>query len=322
MCELADVCVRMSVYQCMHHSMLVCWHRVGMCNVLKQVTATSLLPGISSAVHTQTHTNPISCLLVFPLKSWCYPSTNMHFSSSLLCHLPCCITGHISFTSVPHSWVYVSVQCVSCSHHSHSPELKEVFEKKNTPLFLLFSFFSYLFCLYFSNPPVLSFVLFFSSCFHSFHKSQSLDQVALTNVTILDGSGGGPNGSLAGSMGSVAVCLPSESSLTDSLHTSAVSLQWISFGNTRWIPIWTSSLSPILKYNPGPLPSTCWCCIIADCYLVLLLRWKCNGLLSYWHFVVIITAHKLPAVWLVVLKESQLSMLHCMFCFAGVYCYL
>ncbi|XP_067341097.1 rap guanine nucleotide exchange factor 1b isoform X10 [Channa argus] len=47
----------------------------------------------------------------------------------------------------------------------------------------------------------------------------SLDQVA--NATILDGSGGGPNGSLAGSMGSVAVCLPSESSLTDSLHTSA-----------------------------------------------------------------------------------------------------
>ncbi|XP_069370478.1 rap guanine nucleotide exchange factor 1b isoform X5 [Paralichthys olivaceus] len=49
----------------------------------------------------------------------------------------------------------------------------------------------------------------------------SLDHVALTNATILDGSGGGPNGSLAGSMGSVAVCLPSESSLTDSLHTSA-----------------------------------------------------------------------------------------------------
>ncbi|XP_029300558.1 rap guanine nucleotide exchange factor 1b isoform X2 [Cottoperca gobio] len=49
----------------------------------------------------------------------------------------------------------------------------------------------------------------------------SLDQVALTNATILDGGGGGPNGSLAGSMGSVAVCLPSESSLTDSLHTSA-----------------------------------------------------------------------------------------------------
>ncbi|KAM7368797.1 hypothetical protein PAMP_013104 [Pampus punctatissimus] len=49
----------------------------------------------------------------------------------------------------------------------------------------------------------------------------SMDQVALTNATILDGSGGGPNGSLAGSLGSVAVCLPSESSLTDSLHTSA-----------------------------------------------------------------------------------------------------
>ncbi|XP_015238205.1 PREDICTED: rap guanine nucleotide exchange factor 1 isoform X1 [Cyprinodon variegatus] len=49
----------------------------------------------------------------------------------------------------------------------------------------------------------------------------SLDQVALTNATTLDGSGGGPNGSLDGSLGSVAVCLPSESSLTDSLHTSA-----------------------------------------------------------------------------------------------------
>ncbi|KAM6975116.1 rap guanine nucleotide exchange factor 1b isoform 6-T6 [Tautogolabrus adspersus] len=49
----------------------------------------------------------------------------------------------------------------------------------------------------------------------------SLDQVALTNATNLDGGGGGPNGLLAGSMGSVAVCLPSETSLTDSLHTSA-----------------------------------------------------------------------------------------------------
>lgn len=65
---------------------------------------------------------------------------------------------------------------------------------------------------------------FFVSCFHSLHQSQSLDQVTLTNATILDGSGGGPNGSLADSMGSVAVCLPSEPSLTDSLHTSAVSL--------------------------------------------------------------------------------------------------
>ncbi|XP_020490251.1 rap guanine nucleotide exchange factor 1b isoform X1 [Labrus bergylta] len=49
----------------------------------------------------------------------------------------------------------------------------------------------------------------------------SLDQVALTNATNLDGGGGGPNGLLAGSVGSVAVCLPSETSLTDSLHTSA-----------------------------------------------------------------------------------------------------
>lgn len=70
----------------------------------------------------------------------------------------------------------------------------------------------------------LVFYPFCLSCFTSFHQSQSLDQVALTNATILDGGGGGgPNGSLAGSMGSVAVCLPSESSLTDSLHTSSVS---------------------------------------------------------------------------------------------------
>lgn len=83
-----------------------------------------------------------------------------------------------------------------------------------------------------SLSPVFYFTIFLS-CFHSFHQSQSLDQVALTNATILDGSGGGPNGSLAGSVGSVAVCLPSESSLTDSLHTSAVSLQRIDVGKHK-----------------------------------------------------------------------------------------
>ncbi|CAB1318894.1 unnamed protein product, partial [Coregonus sp. 'balchen'] len=54
----------------------------------------------------------------------------------------------------------------------------------------------------------------------------SSDQVALTNATILDGSMGRPDGSLADSLGSVAVCLPpseTTSLLTDSLlHTSAV----------------------------------------------------------------------------------------------------
>ncbi|XP_053710768.1 rap guanine nucleotide exchange factor 1b isoform X5 [Synchiropus splendidus] len=48
----------------------------------------------------------------------------------------------------------------------------------------------------------------------------SLDQVPLTNATMLDGSVGGSNGSPAGSGGSLAVCLPSES-LSESLHTSA-----------------------------------------------------------------------------------------------------
>ena len=103
--------------------------------------------------------------------------------------------------------------------------------------FLLFSFFSlsalssplwsFQSCLfYFHSFFSLSFLLSFLST-----NPQSLDQVALTNATILDGSGGGPNGSLAGSVGSVAVCLPSESSLTDSLHTSAVSLHRIDVGS-------------------------------------------------------------------------------------------
>ncbi|XP_067341094.1 rap guanine nucleotide exchange factor 1b isoform X7 [Channa argus] len=67
----------------------------------------------------------------------------------------------------------------------------------------------------------------------------SLDQVA--NATILDGSGGGPNGSLAGSMGSVAVCLPSESSLTDSLHTSASESANDEGGEGEYVNLYSSS---------------------------------------------------------------------------------
>ncbi|KAK5598515.1 hypothetical protein CRENBAI_009129 [Crenichthys baileyi] len=69
----------------------------------------------------------------------------------------------------------------------------------------------------------------------------SLDQVALTNATILDGSGGGPNGSLAGSMGSMAVCLPSESSLTDSLHTSASESVNDEGGEGEYVNLYSSS---------------------------------------------------------------------------------
>ncbi|XP_029920574.1 rap guanine nucleotide exchange factor 1b isoform X7 [Myripristis murdjan] len=69
----------------------------------------------------------------------------------------------------------------------------------------------------------------------------SLDQVALTNATILDGSGGGPNGSLAGSLGSVAVCLPSESSLTDSLHTSASESANDEGGEGEYVNLYSSS---------------------------------------------------------------------------------
>ncbi|XP_034457882.1 rap guanine nucleotide exchange factor 1b isoform X3 [Hippoglossus hippoglossus] len=69
----------------------------------------------------------------------------------------------------------------------------------------------------------------------------SLDHVALTNATILDGSGGGPNGSLAGSMGSVAVCLPSESSLTDSLHTSASESANDEAGEGEYVNLYSSN---------------------------------------------------------------------------------
>ncbi|XP_017263206.1 rap guanine nucleotide exchange factor 1b isoform X3 [Kryptolebias marmoratus] len=69
----------------------------------------------------------------------------------------------------------------------------------------------------------------------------NLDQVALTNATILDGSGGGPNGSLAGSLGSVAVCLPSESSLTDSLHTSASESVNDEGGEGEYVNLYSSS---------------------------------------------------------------------------------
>lgn len=117
-----------------------------------------------------------------------------------------------------------------------------------------------LFCLHLSDPAVLFFFLFFFfyyftlyffflSCFRSFHQSQSLDQVTLTNATILDGGGGGPNGSLAGSVGSVAVCLPSEPSLTDSLHTSAVSLPRKRWEHTRGAR--GSSLKQTTKRDAG-----------------------------------------------------------------------
>ncbi|XP_034092923.1 rap guanine nucleotide exchange factor 1b isoform X4 [Gymnodraco acuticeps] len=76
----------------------------------------------------------------------------------------------------------------------------------------------------------------------SLNTPTSLDQVALTNATILDGSGGGgPNGSLAGSMGSVAVCLPSESSLTDSLHTSSSECANDEGGEGEYVNLYSSN---------------------------------------------------------------------------------
>lgn len=106
------------------------------------------------------------------------------------------------------------------AHHRHSSGLMEVMENDVKHFSLCCLLIQLLYSFLFISWSCLS-----NSSIPAFHQSQSLEQVALTNATVLDGSGGGPNGSLAGSMGSVAVCLPSESSLTDSLHTSAVSQQ-------------------------------------------------------------------------------------------------
>ncbi|KAM6985919.1 LOW QUALITY PROTEIN: rap guanine nucleotide exchange factor 1b [Aplochiton taeniatus] len=82
----------------------------------------------------------------------------------------------------------------------------------------------------------------------------SLDQVALTNATILDGNGGGPDGSLAGSLGSVAVCLPSESSFTDSLHTSASECANDEGGEGEYVNLYSSSQAngelPLARREP------------------------------------------------------------------------
>ncbi|CDQ86833.1 unnamed protein product [Oncorhynchus mykiss] len=86
-----------------------------------------------------------------------------------------------------------------------------------------------------------------SSSYLSGHASlttpMSSDQVALSNATILDGSRGGPNGSLANSLGSVAISLlPPETTslLTDSLlRTSAVSVD--EGGEGEYVNLYSSS---------------------------------------------------------------------------------
>lgn len=62
-CVSVQVCVRICMCAvlisdlCMHLFVLECSNGAGMHNVLKQVTATSLLAGISSAGHTRIHTH-------------------------------------------------------------------------------------------------------------------------------------------------------------------------------------------------------------------------------------------------------------------------
>ncbi|XP_068191036.1 rap guanine nucleotide exchange factor 1b isoform X3 [Antennarius striatus] len=62
----------------------------------------------------------------------------------------------------------------------------------------------------------------------------SSDQVALTNAVAVDGGGGGADGS-------VAVCLPSASSLTDSLHTSASESANDEGGEGEYVNLYSSS---------------------------------------------------------------------------------
>jgi len=202
-------------------------------------------------------------------------------------HIPSYLTWVVTGSTFALFHFFITYICVRNgvhvrARHAHSPGLMEVLENEvnTTPpasycsasvsvcsdfsslIFQSCPLFFYFFCIF---PFLLSFL--------SPHQSQSLDQVALTNATILDGSGGGPNGSLAGSMGSVAVCLPSESSLTDSLHTSAVSSQRIDVESPSRNHIKSSSFRGIVKSDTGPLSSEDWSWITAVWFSVLLLKW-------------------------------------------------
>lgn len=181
-----------------------------------------------------------------------------------------------------HSWANVSLR-ISCSGTSvlQTRLSRGVGDEAITVslpscLLLLRFFFSVYSAFYFFNPSVLSllFWLIYSFLFylHSFHRSQSLDHVALINATNVDGSGGRPNGSLAGSVGSVAVCLPSESSLTDSLHTSAVSLQRKDNGSTGRMLVRSIPVRQMINII-SDLPWHTGVILLQLIFSVLLLRW-------------------------------------------------
>lgn len=103
---------------CMHKSMLVCRNRAGMCNMLKQVTATSLLAGLSWASHTYWHTL-LSHLVPKHMHILCLSVSlfNIFVSLSLmLSHWRCSACHRFRFSIFGD--VCVCVQRISCSDTS------------------------------------------------------------------------------------------------------------------------------------------------------------------------------------------------------------
>ncbi|XP_030624929.1 rap guanine nucleotide exchange factor 1b [Chanos chanos] len=95
--------------------------------------------------------------------------------------------------------------------------------------------------------PVLSLSLSVSSNFLSGHTSlampMSSDSTGLTNTGAVAEVGGVPNGSLASSLVSLAVCLPSETSLSDSLLTSASESANDEAGEGEYVNLYSSDQS-------------------------------------------------------------------------------
>lgn len=105
-------------------SVLVWLNKVGMYNVLRHVTRTSLQASISWTGHTLTH---ISFLNTSILKTWCNLINVEHFCLYLPFYLSIDVTGS----------TFVGCECVCLraafhveADHSHSPGLMEVLEKE------------------------------------------------------------------------------------------------------------------------------------------------------------------------------------------------
>ncbi|KAG9354217.1 hypothetical protein JZ751_012341 [Albula glossodonta] len=89
--------------------------------------------------------------------------------------------------------------------------------------------------------PIPHFLSSVSSHFPTVHQSQSSDLVVPANASQLADPGGVTNGSLDSSGGSFAVCLPSESSLTDSLQASVSESANEEGGEGEYVNLYSSS---------------------------------------------------------------------------------